>query len=287
MKGLQAYCEPFHIEKNHVFEIHKVQYNESESYACFTHFHEVHELIIFENISGYYYHSLGESQLENNDLVFTPGLETHNFDCEKGAKSWYILQFLPSLFDNDDMQKVSELFNHGLHLRLPDEHVVVIQQQAHWLQKCYEQNPQSALALNLLKTLILWVAEHAVPVNAPNSRPVSYSPSYEKIKPIMDIFRHQSCVDLSLNQAAETCYMSPAHFSRLFKSVFRHSYSEYSLRHKLYSAARLLTQTDKSITEISYELNFSSPSHFIAQYKKQFLITPKKYRSETLSKTQK
>lgn len=278
MKGQQAYCEPFHIEKSQLFEIHKVAYSDKEPYSCFMHFHEVHELIIFNNISGRYFYSQGESGLRNNDLVFTPSLETHNFECSSGEKSWFIVQFLPAIFELEDMREVADRFVYGTHLRLTQEHVHIVKQQASWLETCYQQDPHGSLSLNLLKTLILWIAKHAEVVNAPNCRPFAISQNYQKLKPLMDIFRRQACVTLSLDEAAETCFMSPGHFSRMFKSVFRFSYSEYSLRHKLYSAARLISQTDKSITEISYELNFSSPSHFIAQFKKQFLITPKKYR---------
>ena len=278
MDGRQAYCEPFHIEKSQLFEIHKVEYTEKDPYSCSMHFHEVHELIIFENINGRYLYSQGESQLENNDLVFTPSLETHNFVCPKGKKTWYIVQFLPELFDSEDMRHVAEKFGHGVHLRLTQKHIDIVQQQVQCLKLCYEQNPHSILGFNVLKTLVLWIAEHAQIINVPNSKPIAISRDYAKLKPIMDVFRNQTCVDLSLNQAAQTCFMSPAHFSRMFKSVFRYSYSEYSLRHKLYSAARLISQTNKSVTEISYELYFSSPSHFISQFKKQFQVTPKKYR---------
>lgn len=92
-------------------------------------------------------------------------------------------------------------------------------------------------------------------------------------------FKNQSAVELSLNEAAEMCHLSPSHFSRVFKQIFRTNYSEYVLRHKLYSAARLLSQSTLSITQISYELNFSSPSHFIAQFKKLFSVTPRQFRT--------
>ncbi|MCI2283900.1 helix-turn-helix domain-containing protein [Colwellia sp. MSW7] len=71
----------------------------------------------------------------------------------------------------------------------------------------------------------------------------------------------------------------------MFKTVFRCNFSEYCLRHKLYSAARLISQTERSITDISYELYFSSPSHFIAQFKRQFEVTPFKYRQNVQKRT--
>ncbi|MCF2949624.1 AraC family transcriptional regulator [Paraglaciecola aquimarina] len=282
MKSQRVYCEPFCIEKSHLFEIHKVVYKEQDTYTCFMHFHEVHEFIFFESITGQYFYSQGESVLEDNDIVFIPALETHNFDCADGEKSWYIIQFLPELFEHKDFLGVRELFNQALHLRLQPEHIAVIQQQLEWLHSCYLKDPHSALSLSLLKTLILWVAEFSYSVDLSHNQPIAKSQGFKKLQPIIDLFRHNPSVDLSLNQAAEKCYLSPAYFSRLFKSVFRCNYSEYNLKHKLYSAARMISQTEKSITEISYELHFSSPSHFIAQFRKQFSVTPKKYRNQIL-----
>jgi AraC-like DNA-binding protein len=46
----------------------------------------------------------------------------------------------------------------------------------------------------------------------------------------------------------------------------------------LNEAKSLLAQTDISIKEISYLLNFSSPSYFIYSFNKQVKITPQKFR---------
>lgn len=278
MAKIQVYCEPFCIEESYQFEIHHVEYQQEDAYSCFMHFHEVHEFIIFEQIDGSYYYNQGESTLIDNDIVFTPALETHNFELSERPKSWYIIQFLPELFNETELQKVSSLFQQGQHLRLQDKDIAVVQQQVSWLYDCYQDNPLSGKSLTLLRLLIFWIAEHAQPVVSPNSVPITSSIGYGKLSPVIDLFRQSKSVELTLIEAAQLCHVSASHFSRMFKSIFRCNFSEYSLRHRLYSAARLISQTDNSITDISYELNFSSPSHFIAQFKKQFNTTPYKYR---------
>lgn len=284
VRKVQVYCEPFCIEKGYQFEIHNVQYEENDAYSCFLHFHEVHEFIIFEQIDGCYYYNQGESRLIDNDIVFTPALETHNFDLSERPKSWYIIQFLPELFNEVELQKASSLLQHGQHLRLPQKDIEIVQQMVKWLHQCYQNNPLSGESLMLLRLIILWIAEHSQAVTTPNSMPITSSIGYEKLSPAIDLFRQNKSVELTLTEAASLCHISPSHFSRMFKSIFRCNFSQYSLQHKLYSAARLISQSDKSMTEISYELNFSSPSHFISQFKKQFAVTPKKYRSEIKQK---
>lgn len=284
MPKINVYCEPFCIQQGFQFEIHQVDYEQNDGYSCFMHFHEVHEIILFDKIEGSYFYSQGESTLIENDVVFTPMLETHDFKLTTEAKSWSIIQFLPTFLNQQGLEKEATFLKQGMHLRLPPEQLQVVQQQVKWLQESYNENPLSNKSLTLLKLLIIWLVEHAQPVMPPHTKPITVTSGYERLKPVIEQFRHQVYVELSLVEAAQLCHVSTSYFSRLFKRIFRCNFSEYTVKHKLYSAARMLTQKNISITEISYELNFASPSHFIALFKKQFGTTPKKYRTEQLSR---
>lgn len=55
MKKNNTYCEPFCIQQGYNFEIHHVNYDDEDPYSCFMHFHEVHELIVFEQIEGAFF----------------------------------------------------------------------------------------------------------------------------------------------------------------------------------------------------------------------------------------
>ncbi|WP_096085074.1 helix-turn-helix transcriptional regulator [Agaribacterium haliotis] len=278
MKKNNTYCEPFCIKEGYNFEIHYVSYTEQDPYSCFMHFHEVHELIVFEEIEGSFFYHQGKSELQDNDLVFTPALETHDFECSDRPKSWYIVQFLPSFLEEHGLAQAEAFFKYGMHLRLSEAHKDNIRQVVSWLHESYQADPFSDKSQSLLKLLLAWIAEVATPVKQPHTDSVARPMNDVRLEPILNLFRRNKSVDLSLNEAAELCHLSPSYFSRLFKSVFRYNYSEYSIRHRLYSAARLLCQSDYSVTDVSYELNFSSPSHFIALFKKQFGVTPKKYK---------
>lgn len=211
-------------------------------------------------------------------MVFTPALETHDFELSKRKKSWHIIQFLPSFLESSGLASAESFFKFGMHLRMTkaeskDIHRVVI-----WLKESYQANPYSDKSQSLLRLLLTWLAESAKPVTPPHTQAIQHSTGYVKLEPIVNLFRHQKCVDHSLAEAAALCCLSPSYFSRLFKSVFRANYSEYGVRHRLYSAARMLSQSEYSVTDISYELSFSTPSHFIALFKKQFGVTPKQYK---------
>lgn len=281
----RAYCEPFCIEKGYAFEIHNVAYDIHQPYSCFMHFHEVHEFIIFDQVDGNYFYNQGQSKLESNDVVFTPAMETHDFELNDGAKSWHIIQLLPEFFHQDDIAHYASFFKQGMHLRIDDVNQQELKQIVAWLLASYQVDPQSAKSKTLLKLLIIWIAEHATAVTAPNILPITATVGYERLLPVINRFRHDSAVRFSLVDAAKMCHLSPSYFSRLFKKIFRFSFSEYVLRHKLYSAARILSMADVSITELSYDLDFSSPSHFIAQFKRQFSMTPLQYQKSVIKRS--
>lgn len=279
-----VYCEPFCIERGHQFDIHHVSYQKNQPYSCFMHFHEVHEFIIFDEIEGSYFYNLGQTSLQNHDIIFTPALEAHDFKLSPSAKSWHIVQILPEYFQSEGLAFCENFFKRGMQLRIPVAERENIKLQVRWLLESYQQDPLSQKSLTLLKLLILWIAEHSKPVQQADVSSLNQSAGYEKLLPVINYFRQRDNVDLTMVDGAAMCFMSPSHFSRQFKKVFRVSYSEYLLRHKLYQAARQLSLGKESITDISYNLNFSSPSHFIAQFKKQFGNTPLQYQKHLFDK---
>lgn len=73
---------------------------------------------------------------------------------------------------------------------------------------------------------------------------------------------------------------SRSYFSVYFKKELGFSLSAFILRCKLEEGRKLLQYTDKSLSDISNYLCFSSQSHFQTTFKKQFGITPMEYRKD-------
>ncbi len=282
MKSHTAYCEPFSIRKGKQFEIHKVAYREDEPYSCHPHFHEVHEFILFEKIEGNYSHSFGKHKINNRDLVFTAANQVHNYDIESGAKAWTIIQFIPEILHDVSLKSYLPLFQHSNHFTFSDIRRNFIQSLVDELFYAYNNNAMSGHAVGVLKTLISTVAEYGYTSSVEELSNASNNKTFQKFSPIIHLLQEHKERDLSLEDAAKICFMSPSHFSRSFKTVYQVSFSEYKLRTKMFLAARLLLTTDQSITNLGYELNFASPSHFIASFKKQFGETPKQYQKRHL-----
>ena len=83
---------------------------------------------------------------------------------------------------------------------------------------------------------------------------------------------------ITLGDVAGYIGFSKSYFSAYFKENLGFTVSDFILRCKLEEGRRLLQFTNKPISTISTFLCFSSQSHFQTAFKKQFGMTPNKYR---------
>ncbi len=83
---------------------------------------------------------------------------------------------------------------------------------------------------------------------------------------------------ISVEDVAEYIGIDRSTLSRKFKKELGFNISDYIMRRKLEEAKSLLKFTDKSISEISEYLCFSTQSYFQNVFKKKYGMTPKEYR---------
>lgn len=81
---------------------------------------------------------------------------------------------------------------------------------------------------------------------------------------------------ITIKDLSDECGLSADYLSHLFKSEMGENLSSYILRTKLDMSKNLLLEGFDN-TDISSMLGFSSQSHFISVFKKQYGITPKKF----------
>ncbi len=62
-----------------------------------------------------------------------------------------------------------------------------------------------------------------------------------------------------------------------FKELYGDPIYKYILNYKLELARHLLLSKKYSVKEVSYQMGYSAPTHFVVAFKKKFGITPKKY----------
>ncbi len=88
---------------------------------------------------------------------------------------------------------------------------------------------------------------------------------------------------ITVEDVADHVQKSRSFISRKFKQELGFGINEFINSRKIEEAKSLLTYTDKSISEISFYLCFSSQSYFQNVFKKKLGITPNEYRLKTVS----
>ncbi|MCF8302027.1 MAG: substrate-binding domain-containing protein [Bacteroidales bacterium] len=96
-------------------------------------------------------------------------------------------------------------------------------------------------------------------------------------KAIKVINENMSREDFGVEEFSKEMSMSRVHLYRKIKQLTGMSVSEFIRSIKLKKAAGLLKNSGMSISEISYEVGFSTPSYFAKCFKEQFKVSPTEY----------
>ena len=101
----------------------------------------------------------------------------------------------------------------------------------------------------------------------------------EKIQKAKNILVSKMVEPPSLNELADASNLSLQNLKDGFKQIYGETVFAYLLNYKMEFARKLLASKKYNVAEISFEVGYSTPSHFIAAFKKKFGTTPKKYMS--------
>lgn len=83
---------------------------------------------------------------------------------------------------------------------------------------------------------------------------------------------------ISMEQLAEHVHLSSDYAGKLFKRGTNETIKSYLMRKRMEKARDLLRNSDKSISEICFDVGYDSPSYFIHIFRQYNGMTPKKYR---------
>ncbi|HYF31085.1 MAG TPA: AraC family transcriptional regulator [Chitinophagaceae bacterium] len=85
--------------------------------------------------------------------------------------------------------------------------------------------------------------------------------------------------DISLQELAQHCYVSPFHFTRLFKQICAYS-PFYFLQHiRLKHAETMLRTTELPIADICFRSGFNRLDYFSTTFTRKYAVPPSKYKS--------
>lgn len=100
----------------------------------------------------------------------------------------------------------------------------------------------------------------------------------QKMKALLHFISVNYMNPLTLQEAASFCGYSASYFMKFFKSFTSLTFVEYLNHYRLEKASELLRATDLTVLVVSENVGFENHSYFIRIFKRQYGITPRKYR---------
>lgn len=125
--------------------------------------------------------------------------------------------------------------------------------------------------------LVIHIADH---LSAEQKKP-EINGTAEEIKAYIDrnIYEH-----LTIETVAKQIGLSPSQINRVFKASFELTPYEYILTRKISTAKLLLKNTNLTVKEIAYKLNFADEHYFSNVFYKRTGKRPGKYQAERKTK---
>lgn len=84
---------------------------------------------------------------------------------------------------------------------------------------------------------------------------------------------------ITLNEVAQTVYLSTSHFSRMFKEKMGVTFVDYLMTYRIDKSKSLLKMTTLPIEVIANQVGFTSSAYFSTVFKKKEGCTPSEYRT--------
>lgn len=220
-------------------------------------------------------------------------LKTYSFEfSELITPSWWFERnrILPNQLKPADFSKVTEIsFNNGYSIDLDTNDTLTVTEMQ------FVHSKRSSFFYSGLFLLFYYVALILIIRNKrrtmmKNCVPVQVIP-YEKIdvqncsdqelnKMVTFLACNFSDSDLSVQKVAEALNLSAYKVPAIIKENFNCSFKEYLNKIRIEEAKRLLSSTDRRITEIAFTIGYNSPAHFNRLFKEITSMSPREFREK-------
>ena len=274
--ALRPICEPIELPLGASVLVEHVEHPAgSPELGRLLHFHDVSELVLFETVEGAFLADGRRHPVSTRTIVFAPSMRHHDYELAPGAKKWTLVQIDPYIVEQLALQpalaRLTRPFCAGADAPLWQR----METLARWLHDAAAIDPHDPVVTRIVELLLVAAASAPEVESAAADDDAAH---VERLLPAVERLRLDPAASVPLDDAAAMCNLSPAYFSRRFKSVFGMNFSDYTRAYRLHLAARRILTTGAAVSEIAYGLGFSSPSHFTARFHERFGMTPRAYR---------
>ena len=238
------------------------------------HKHDAYYEIIFL-VDGAGYHTIDEEEYEvNPPVVFhlNPG-QIHFWEFSKIPKGYVCIfrdKFLEELPESKrNLQHIPVCITSG-------DAIITIESDFDLLYNEFtSQTPNHDILKSYLNVIILKLRRATV---GNKVRTATMNPVLMKYKSLIESnFKIQK----ELSFYAEKLSITKKKLSEICKKEIGRTASSLISERIVMESKRLLKYTDKTISEIAFELDYSDPSYFVKFFKKSTNLTPGEYRTQS------
>jgi AraC-like DNA-binding protein len=269
---------------NEIFKIYKVDNREAEyiqSQANDPHHHEFEELII--GIKGKIDHFI-DFKSETYVAPFASFVSRGKIHrvvplLENGDCDFWVLRFKSEFIPETTFNLYSYFHDHA-NLQFEQgrcfERINLLCSMIR--EEMNQAKPELAVVRELLTTLFAMI----------ESERQKQFPDYQNLyknqditfKNFLNILEENYKRPEGVNYYAEKLFMSARNLNSITQSILQQSVSEIIETRKLIEAKNLLLSTNKTISEIGFELGYSDKAYFTSVFKKKSGQTPTEFREE-------
>lgn len=147
---------------------------------------------------------------------------------------------------------------------------------SHCFQKKTTRLEMDLLIMELVDLVVRTIAGGVAIEQLKNNLKKNHLATIEKAKAYL---AENFTEDISLKEIAGHCYISPFHFSRIFKTFTSYSPHQYLLNLRLKHAELLLKNTSLPVTDICFSSGFNSLEYFSAAFNQKYKLAPSLFRT--------
>ena len=238
------------------------------------HYHDDYELYYL--VSGKTNYFIGDEIFKVNpgNFVFVDKGVIHKTDSEDCFDNERILiSFKDDILTNEALEHIKTLSRQKL-IFIPRNKLYVLEDILHKIEKEHADDKpfrREMINLYILQILALLCRMH-------RDTAIEMNETEKIIHCVSEYINSNFKEDLSLKTLSRRFAMSEGHLSRTFKAVSGMGLCEYVTYVRIHNGAKLLSETNYSLTQISAMCGFNDSNYFSSVFKKIKGTTPCKYQ---------
>ena len=250
------------------------------------HIHNELEILIVNKGNITFYIGNNIYHLSKGDIIFVNSNVPHKCFFLNGSAHTYI-QFKTNI-STDDSGKNDYLFHFitriGKDIAILKKDTPINNQIAECIKKASAEHAEHLPSYDIFIKGYVYQILAILYRNNIISNPEDFFSSHniEKVLPVLNYIDKHFAENLTLDEMSKMLNIDKSYFCRLLKKAVNTTFTDYLNFVRICYAEKFLTNTNKSISEISYSVGFSSLAYFTKIFKKYKNCTPSVYRKASM-----